>query len=85
MIYLHNNNDFFSREINDNLFVLNDFPFTLIIFNYFRFFYVRSRQFGILNNGIMHLFGMSTKDKVFKCLDTSVTSVCNWPRKMVAK
>ena len=43
--------------------------------DYFPFFPVKSRQCGILNNVFMNLFGLSTKDKEFKCLDSLVTSV----------
>ena len=63
----------------------------LILFlDYFPFFHVKSSQCGILNNVFMNLlglFGLFTKDKVFKYLDTSVTSaeLNNWPRKIGSK
>ena len=60
----------------------------LILFlDYFPFFHVKSRQCGILNNVFMNLLGLFTKDKVFKYLDTSVTSaeLNNWPRKIGSK
>ena len=60
----------------------------LILFlDYFPFFHVKSRQWGIMNNLYMNILGLFTIDKVFNYLDTSVTSVelNNWPRKNVSK
>ena len=53
----------------------------ILCLDYFPFFHVKSRQCGILNNVFVHLLGLSKKGKVFKYLDTSVTSVAlnYWP------
>ena len=68
------------HDFNNILFVLNYFPLLMLFLDYFPFFHVKSRQCGIHNNILMNLLGLFTKDKVFKYLDTSVTSaeLNNW-------
>ena len=50
-------------------------PLLSVFLDYFPFFPVKSRQSGILDNVFINLFDLSTKDKVFKYLDTPITSV----------
>ena len=62
-------------------------PLLSVFFYYFPFFPRKSRQCDILNNVFMNLLGLSTKHKIFKYLDMSVTSVelNYWPRKNGSK